>query len=187
MFVGIVHGMTRYAFVNFGLNLLFYVHQPAICSWSVLTAKIKYTSSISFSFLSTFAVIAPAKTTAMASKYLIFAFFSILITLTAAFTCTDCAALELRPPSTGMPWDKDGSSSQHVATPSKRDDAQLIQPDGPHQTAKLGYKTELTKECAQACLKTCRPFDFLPYEYADCREWPFPLCETTPSSGRNDD
>uniref|UniRef100_L7J9Q3 Apple domain-containing protein n=1 Tax=Pyricularia oryzae (strain P131) TaxID=1143193 RepID=L7J9Q3_PYRO1 len=104
----------------------------------------------------------------MASKYLIFAFFSILITLTAAFTCTNCAALELRPPSTGMPWDKDGSSSQHVATPSKRDDAQLIQPDGPHQTAKLGYKTELTKECAQACLKTCRPFDFLPYEYADC-------------------
>ncbi|ELQ42685.1 hypothetical protein OOU_Y34scaffold00197g7 [Pyricularia oryzae Y34] len=105
----------------------------------------------------------------MASKYLIFAFFSILITLTAAFTCTNCAALELRPPSTGMPWDKDGSSSQHVATPSKRDDAQLIQPDGPHQTAKLGYKTELTKECAQACLKTCRPFDFLPYEYADCQ------------------
>ncbi|TLD16132.1 uncharacterized protein PgNI_02200 [Pyricularia grisea] len=104
----------------------------------------------------------------MASRFLVFALFSILITYTAAFTCNDCTALELRQPPTRMPWDKDTSSLKQRATPSKRDDVQLIQPPGPHQTAKLGYKTELTKECAQACLKTCQPFDGLPYEYADC-------------------
>ncbi|TLS30145.1 hypothetical protein PpBr36_02637 [Pyricularia pennisetigena] len=106
----------------------------------------------------------------MASRFLIFAFLSIIIKFTAAITCTDCAALELSPPPTRMPWNKEGSNSQHSATLSKRDDVQLVQPDGPHQTAKLGYKTELTKECAQACLKTCRPFDGLPYEYADCQQ-----------------
>ncbi|TLD11644.1 hypothetical protein PspLS_11538 [Pyricularia sp. CBS 133598] len=104
----------------------------------------------------------------MASQFLMVALFSILITFTAAVASTDYATLELRAPPTSMPWDKDGSKSQYLITASKRDDAQLIQPAGPHQTAKLGYKTELTKECAHGCLKTCRPFDFLPYEYADC-------------------